>query len=160
MKNISIFVTAVVLAVLVSGILLAQSNPFVGTWKLNVAKSKYSPGPAPQSQTRTTEAQGDGVKVSTEGTSADGSRVAFGYTANYDGKDNPISGMGAPSGADSIAFKRTNPNTVEYTLKKAGRVVLTGRSVISHDGKVATLTTKGTNATGQPTSNVTVYDKQ
>lgn len=158
-KRILVFVTVVVLAVLVSGVLLAQSNPIIGTWKLNTAKSKYSPGPGQQSATRTYEAQGKGVKVSTEGTAADGSRTAYNYTANYDGKDNPISGAG-PNGADTIALKRINPNTSEGTLKKAGKVVLTARNVVSKDGKVLAITGKGTNANGQPTSNVTVYEKQ
>jgi hypothetical protein len=159
MKRILVIVIVVALAVVVAGVLLAQSNSAIGTWKLNTAKSKYSPGPAQQSQTRTYEAQGNGVKVSTEGTAADGSRTAFSYTANYDGKDNPISGTG-PNGADTIALARINSNTVEATLKRAGKVLLTSRSVVSKDGKVMTITGKGTNANGQPVSNVTVYDKQ
>ena len=159
MKKISVFATLVVLAVLASGILLAQSNPFIGTWKQNTAKSKYSPGPAPQSQTQTAEAQGSGVKVSTEGTAADGSRLAWSYTANFDGKDSPISGMG-PNGADTIALKRINPNTAEASLKKAGTVVLTGRQVVSKDGKVMTVTVKGTDANGKAVSRVIVFDKQ
>ena len=160
MKRILVFASFISLAVLASGLLLAQSNPFIGTWKLNTAKSKYNPGPPPQSVTRTYEAQGDGVKVNTEGTAADGSHIAYSYTANYDSKDNPISGTGVPSGADTIALKRINPNTTEATLKKAGKVVLTARNVVSKDGKITTITAKGTNANGQPTSNVTVWDKQ
>jgi len=135
-KRILGFVTVVVIAVLVSGVLLAQSNPSVGTWKLNTEKSKYSPGPAPQSATQTFEAQGDGVKVSNEGTAADGSRYAWSYTANYDRKDNPLSGTGTPSGADTIALKRIKPNITKATFKKAGKVVMTGRDVVSTDGKV------------------------
>ena len=160
MKKISVLVTVVALAVLVSGALLAQSNPAVGTWKLNTAKSKFNPGPAPQSQTRIDEAQDNGVKASVEGTAADGSHFAYGYTADYDGKDNPISGTGAPSGADTIAIKRINPNTTEATLKKGGQVVLTTRAVVSKDGKVRTITTKGTDAHGQPTNNVVIFEKQ
>ncbi len=159
MKRILVVVTVVVLAVLVSGVLLAQNNPFVGTWKLNTANSKFSPGPAPQSVTRTDEAQGNGEKVSTEGTAADGTPIAFSYTANYDGKDNPISGTG-PLGSDTIAVKRINPNTIKATLKKAGKVLVTARLVVSEDGKVITLTGKGTNANGQAVSNVMVWDKQ
>src|SRR5271167_3508245 len=143
MKRPLAFVIVVVLAVLASGVLLAQSNPAVGTWKLNTAKSKYSPGLAPQSSTQIYEDQGDGVKVSTEGTAADGSRYAWGYTANYDGKDNPLSGTGTPNGADTIALKRINPNTIKATFKKAGKVVMTGRDVVSKDGKVKTITAKG-----------------
>jgi hypothetical protein len=158
MKRIFVFVTIVVLATLLSGVLLAQGDPFVGTWKLNTAKSIYSPGPGPRSLTRTFEAQGNGVKASTEGTAADGSHIAYSYTENYDGKDNPISGTGAP--ADTIALKRINPNTIEVTEKKAGKVLVTRRIVVSKDGKVLTATGKGTNANGQSASNVTVWDKQ
>ena len=149
-----------VLTALVSGVLLAQSNPFIGTWKLNTAKSKYNPGPAPQSITRTVEAQGSGVKYSSEGTAGDGSHVSYSYTANYDGKDNPISGTGAPNGADTIAIKRVNANTQSTTLKKAGKVVQTSQAVVSKDGKVTTITSKGTNVKGEPTNNVAVWDKQ
>jgi alpha-L-fucosidase len=109
--------------------------------------------------TLTLEAQGNGVKASAEGTAADGSRTAWSYTANYDGKDNPITGVGT-NGADTAARKRINANTTEGTYKKAGKVVSTLRGVVSKDGKVLTITGKGTNAQGQPVSTVTVWDKQ
>jgi hypothetical protein len=158
-KRILSTITILGLAALGSGVLLAQPGSDVGTWKLNVAKSKYSPGPAPRDQMLTIQAQGNGVKVSVEGTAADGSRISFSYTANYDGKDNPITGVGT-NGADTAARKRINANTTEGTYKKAGKVVSTLRGVVSKDGKVLTITGKGTNAQGQPVSTVTVWDKQ
>ena len=106
MKRFLVFVTVVVLAVLVSGVLLAQDSSLIGTWKLNTAKSKYSLAPGPQNVTLTYEAQGNSVKVSSEGTAADGSSTAWSYTADYDGNDNQVSGTGVPSGADTIALKR------------------------------------------------------
>lgn len=160
MKKLSVFLAVAVLAVLVPGLLPAQTNPEVGTWKLNLAKSTYTGATAPKSVTTTIEAQGAGIKVSNEGVAADGSRITYGFTAPYDGTEVPITGAGAPNGADTIALKRTGPNTHDATLKKAGKVVLTGKAVISKDGKTRTLTTKGTNASGQPTSTKTVYDKQ
>jgi len=160
MKRVLVLVTILVLAVLASGVLLAQSSPLVGTWKLNTAKSKYSPGPGPKSQTRTVEAQGDGIKVRIEGTAGDGSHVAYGYTANFDGKDNPMSGIGAPNGADTVALKRINPTTIEVTNKKAGKVLVTLRVEVSKDGKVTTITANGTNGNGQVVHNATVYEKQ
>lgn len=110
MKRILVLVTFVVLTVLVSNVMMAQSSPFIGTWKerKNNAEPKYS-------RTLTYEAQGNGVKVSAEGTTEDGARFAYSYTANYDGKDNPVSGTGAPGGADTIALKRIDSNTVEAT---------------------------------------------
>jgi hypothetical protein len=111
-KQILAFVTVVALAVLVPAVLLALNNPSAGTWKLNTAMSKFSPDPEPQSLTLTLEAQDDGVKASSEGTAADGSATAWSYTANYDGKDNPISGRdpAAPIPLPLSASTRTRPN--------------------------------------------------
>src|SRR5215470_17760684 len=69
-----------------------QTDPFIGTWKLNLAKSKYSPGPSPKSQTVTHEAVGQGVKFTAKGTDAEGKPIDFQFTANYDGKDYPVTG--------------------------------------------------------------------
>src|SRR5271169_4475733 len=85
----------------------AQNNPAVGTWKLNLEKSKYNPGPAPKSLTRTLEAQGDNVKYSFEGVSAEGTAVAYSFTMTFDGKDYPIVGS-MPGGADAISIKRVD----------------------------------------------------
>jgi hypothetical protein len=148
-----------ILAMLVSGVLSAQSDPFTGTWKLNIAKSKYSSGQAPQSAIRTIEAQSDGLKASNETIAADGSLRSYSFTAKFDGKDNPISGTGAPGGADTISLKRISADTNESTTKKAGKVVSVSRSTISKDGKVMTQTSKG-NANGESTSTVLVWDRQ
>jgi hypothetical protein len=160
MKGILLFVTAVVLALHGSVDLMAQNNPFIGTWKLNIAKSQYSSGPAPKTQTQTYEAHGNGMKVSSEGIAADGSRIAWSYTANFDGKDYPISGAGAPNGADIVSIKRINTNTYEATFKKDHKVVGTGRDEISKDGKVKTVAATGTDANGQPVTRALVWDKQ
>src|ERR1700674_4977581 len=112
MKRLLTLATVVLLAVVSSGLLLAQSNPEIGTWKLNLAKSKYSPGPAPKSQTRTYEMQGDGLKVSRNGVAGDGSPIAYSNTTKYDGSDVSLSGVGTPNGADTVANKRIDANTV------------------------------------------------
>jgi len=137
----------------------AQTNPIVGSWKLNLEKSKYDPGPAPKSLMRVVEAQGDGVKYSFDGMSADGKPLSYGFTVHFDGKDNPIMGS-MPTGADTIAAKRTGPNTYVATLKKGGKVVGTSKVTISKDGKVTTVDATGVNAMGKPTHDVQVYDKQ
>jgi hypothetical protein len=153
------FVTICTLAAVVCAPALAQSNPAVGTWKLNVEKSKYNPGPAPKSLTRTLEAQGDNVKYSFEEVSADGTGVAYSFTVAYDGKEAPITGS-MPGGADAISIKRIDANTFESTLTKAGKVIGTAKSEISRDGKVTTVTAQGTNADGQATTSSAVYDRQ
>lgn len=160
MKRFLAFATVVGLSLVASGLLLAQSNSEVGTWKLDVAKSKYVNTPAPKSDTATIKPQGDGIKNSVEGVAGYGSRIAYSYTANYDGKDSAISGVGAPGGEDTIAYKRVNQNTTTSTAKKAGKVIRTSRRVVSKDGKVETITTKGTDDQGKPISATTVWEKQ
>ena len=160
MKQLQVFFMVVALAAHGSGVLLAQNNPFIGTWKLNIAKSKYSSGPAPQSQTQSYETHGDGMKVSLEGIAADGSRIAWSYTADFDGKDYPISGTGAPNGADIVALRKIGANTYEATFKKGGKVVGTGRDTVSKDGKVKTVAAKGTDANGKPVTRALVWERQ
>ena len=160
MKRLLLFATVVALSLVTSGMLVAQSNPQVGTWKLNVAKSKYVNAQAPKNETRTVEPQGADAKNSFDGVAGDGSRIAYNYTTNYDGKDSAISGVGAPGGEDTLAVKRVDANTTTSTGKKAGKVIRTNRTVVSKDGKVMTITAKGTNEQGQPVSTTTVWDKQ
>jgi hypothetical protein len=136
----------------------AQTNPAVGTWKLNIEKSKYNPGPAPKSMTRTLAAQGANVTYSFEGVSAEGTAVAYSFTVAFDGKESPITGS-MPGGADAITIKRTDANTFEATLTKAGKVIGTAKSEISKDGKVTTVTAKGTDGDGGATTSSAVYEK-
>ena len=137
----------------------AQSDPVIGRWKLNLMKSKYDPGPPPKNLIRTYESVRNGVKVTVEGVDGLNNPIKYGYTANYDGKDYPITGMGVPNGADVIAFTRIDITfTVGETLKQAGKVIITARRVVSQNGKVLTFNAKG--IPGQPFNNVTVYDKQ
>jgi hypothetical protein len=137
----------------------AQSNPLVGTWKLNTAKSKYEPGPAPKSLTRKVEAQGEGVKYTFEGVGADGKPLAYGFSVQFDGKDNPVSGSMA-GGADTISAKRIDANSYEATLKKGGKEIGKAKVTVSKDGKVTTVDSRGTTAAGAKTHDVQVYDKE
>ena len=136
----------------------AQIDSQVGIWKLNVAKSKYSPGPAPKSATTTIEAAGAGTKVSVDQMRADGTMTQWGFSADYDGKDNPMTGNNPD--ADMIARTRVDANTIQSISKKDGKVTTTQLSKVSADGKTRTVTTKGMNAAGKKVDNVAVYDKQ
>lgn len=148
------------LLVLSAGPLLAQDNAFVGTWKLNLAKSKFVPGPAPKSLTRTVEAQGDGAKYTFEGVAADGKPLSFSFTVKYDGKDYPVTGSGMTAGADSIGIRLLGNNKAEATLKRGGKEVAKAEAEVSKDGKVSTVKTKGTTANGNAFHSESVYDKQ
>ena len=100
------------------------SDPRIGTWKLNVAKSKYSPGPAPRSNTLKVEASGQGEKVTTEGVNAEGGRTGIQYTANYDGKDYPITGT---LNADMISLKRIDAPSLDTSNPAIGGQGKTGQ---------------------------------
>ena len=143
--------------IVLGGGVFAQSNSDVGTWTLNVAKSKYSPGPVPKSATTKIEAAGAGVKVAVDQVFPDGARH-WEYTANNDGKDVRVTGNNPD--ADMVARTRLNATTVQTASKKGGKVTTTNTSVISSDGKTRTVTTKGPDSKGQTVNNVAVYDKQ
>lgn len=138
----------------------AEDNPFLGTWKLNVAKSKFEPGPAPKSLTRTITAQGSGAKYSFEGVAADGTSFSYSFVSNYDGKDSAITGTGTPGGADTVALKRIDAHKIEGTLKKAGKEIGKITAEVSKDAKVATVKSKGKTADGKEFVSDSVYDKQ
>jgi hypothetical protein len=103
------------------------------------------------------EAAGEGEKATTEGVNAAGTATRTEYTAQYDGKDYPITGS---QNADTVALKRIDARTIERTDKKGEKVVVTSSRVVSEDGKTMTVTTTGTNAQGQAMNNVTVWEKQ
>jgi hypothetical protein len=148
---------AKVMGMLALGMSVWAADPAIGTWKLDAAKSKYTPGPAPKSATITYEETADGIKRTGESVDAEGKTGSFSYTAKYDGKEYPVTGSDL---YDMISIKRINEHTYEATLKKAGQVVSTAHRAVSKDGKVMTVTMTGTNAKGQKTKNIAVYEKQ
>ena len=157
--NVRRLVTSLVCAgfvALLVGVASAQTDPQVGAWKLDVAKSKYSPGPAPTSGSTTIEVAGEGVKVVVDQVFADGPRH-WSFTANYDGKDSPVTGN--PE-MDTVARTRVNARTVKTVSKKGGKVMTTQTSAVSSDGKTRTVTTTGVNSKGEKVHNVAVYTKQ
>lgn len=160
MKRILFLFAFLILMAVAAGPLWAEDNPFLGTWKLNTAKSKSEPGPAPKSQTRTVVAQGDGAKYTFEGVTASGDSVSYSFTTNYDGKDSAVMGTGMPGGADSIALKRIGSHKAEATLKKEGKEVGKAEAEVSKDGKVTTVKSKGKTPDGKDYNNVSVYEKQ
>ena len=155
MKRSIGLITVVVLVFATGTVLLAQDNPFVGTWKLNLASSKYNPGPPPQSQTRTWDAMG---MVMVKGVGANGKPFSYGYTLKADGKPSPT--MGAiPNTADMVSAKKIDANTYEATFTKAGKQVETTTFTVSNGGKTLTIHAKGIPEIGG-FENIQVLDKQ
>ena len=159
MKKFFTIFSFVVLVLAGAGLVFAQTDAHMGTWKLNVAKSKFNPGPGYKSETRTYTPTADGYKFEGERVNPDGSTQKYGFTAKYDSKDYPVIGKD-PGGADTIAVKLVDASNIESTSKKDRDVLYTSKVVVSQDGKVMTITTKGKNPDGEPFDNVQVYDRQ
>lgn len=138
--------------------LRAVDDPFLGTWKLNLAKSKYRPGPPPQNQTYTFEPSGaNGVKFTAAGADARGNPIHIEYTGRYDGKEFPVRGN---RNSNMVVLKRIDLYTVEGENRQGGKVIRRFRRVVSRDGKTLTVTEKGTDVNGVISDNVVVYDRQ
>ncbi|HET9831375.1 MAG TPA: hypothetical protein VFP91_06690 [Vicinamibacterales bacterium] len=128
-----------------------------GQWTLDVAKSSFSPGPAPKSQHAVLTAIPNGIRTVADRVEADGKKVHFEWDGTFDSKDRPV--IGDPA-RDTVSVKKVDDYTLEVTNKKAGQVTTVLRAVYAKDGKSRTETTTGTNLQGKPVKNVTYWTKQ
>jgi hypothetical protein len=132
-----------------------QPEQLVGAWGLNVAKSRYRPGPAPSSETRTYVLQGENVIGIIQRAFPDGRRERIEYTANYD-REYPVTGT---EDYDHVVLKRIDRFTSEAVLSHAGRVFGTARRVIAADGKSMTITFRRDSESGVSVLNSAYYDR-
>jgi hypothetical protein len=146
------------LAVFLAGYALCfAADAYTGTWKLNDAKSKFSPG-ATKNNTVVYAPAGDMVKVTVDGVDKDGKAEHNEWTGKFDGKDYPVTG--STGLADSRSYTKVDDHTMNMTLKKAGKVVGTGKIAVSADGKSRTVTTMASDPNMTAMNNTAVYDKQ
>jgi hypothetical protein len=132
------------------------ADPLVGTWTLNLARSKFSPGPAPQSLVVTYEQTANGLHVIAVSTS-DGTSSRSEYTATYDGKDVPITGV--PQ-VETTSMRQIDALTSERIDKRAGKRVQSYTRQVYADGRTMVVTQKGTDASGSPVDNQMTFDKK
>lgn len=151
-------VAALVFVLTTSGLARAQDDARIGTWKLNVAKSKFDPAAARKSETRTYEMSGSKVMVHSEYERSDGSKQELSFNGTPDGKDYPYTGN-PPFFADTVSVRRSGKDFLGES-KKGSKVLFTTTDSFSADGKTMTLTSKGTNEKGQPVNSIRVYEKQ
>ncbi len=142
---------------LLTGALWAAENPNMGVWKLNEARSKFSPG-ATKNNTVIYTANGDDVKVTTDGVDGTNKPVHTDWVGKFDGKDYPVTGD-AGSGA-TRSYKVINERKMELTSKEGDKVVNHGHIEIAKDGKSRTVDLEGTTADGKKMKTKAVYDKQ
>src|ERR1700724_1864955 len=154
-----IFLTKTFLALAITTVVAFGADNTIGTWKLNVENSKYSPAPMPlKNLTVTRESSDGGAKVTATGEQTDGTAINGSYTTKYDGKDVQVTGN-LPY--DTIAVKQVSADTLTDARKKTGGPYkATSRMVVSNGGKTMTTTTKGTNADGKAFTSTFVFEKQ
>jgi hypothetical protein len=155
MKARTLLLTIVTLFV-ATVVCMAASDAQMGTWKLNEVKSKIPAG-AQKNGTVVYAASGDSVKVTVDGVDGEGKPAHNEWTGKFDGKDYAVTGDPA---SDTRAYKEVNDHTLSMTIKKGGKVTMTGRITVSADGKSRTVTTSGTDAKGNKVSSTAVYEKQ
>ncbi len=131
------------------------ADPQMGTWKLNEAKSKTTPGTLKYT-TVTCKSTFGKVNVSSDGIDGNGKPVHSDWTGKFDGKDYSVTG---DPNSDARSYTRVNDRTLNLTVKKGGNVTVTGRAVISADGKSRTVNVSGTTPKGKKFKNTAVYDK-
>ena len=154
MKAKLILLTLVVF--FLSAVVCSADNPNIGTWKLNEAKSKFGPG-ASKNNTVVIETAGDMIKVIVDGTDGSGSPARNEWTGKFNGRYYAVTGN--PT-SDKRSYRPINSRTQALAEKKSGRVVVTGRIMVSRDGKTRTVTTNSTDSKGMKMKSVAVYDKQ
>jgi hypothetical protein len=131
-----------------------EPDRLTGTWQLDLARSKYSPGPPPKSETRVYTRDHEGLKGLMVRHWADGREERIEYRADFD-KEYPVSGTDV---FDAVTFKRVDERTADAVLSHAGRVFGTARRVISEDGQTMTITFRREG--GTVVNNVAVYRKE
>ena len=160
MRKLQLLSPFVVLAFVVSFVAGAGAQApkgLEGTWKLNVAKSKFSPGPAPKSMTLVYSSAGTtGTRIVVDLVPATGAAQHWETTVQADGKDHPVKGN---PNADTISMRLIDDHTGETTFKMGGKVTATNRRVLSADGKTLTITSTGTTADGKPRKDVQVLER-
>jgi hypothetical protein len=133
-----------------------QSDPFIGRWQLNLAKSQFSPGPPPRSGTVDVQAEAQNLKVTLTGIGADGNPINTMAILDFDGIVHPATGNSFDARADT----RVDANTVITSRIKAGKLAQTQTDTVSRDSKTLTITTIGVDRNGRPTTSIAVFDKQ
>ena len=136
---------------------VGPQDPLVGTWVMNVSRSKFSPGPAPKGMTVTYESTAQGLHVVTSTVGADGTSQKTEYTAAYDGKDYPITG--APQ-VEVVSLRQIDALTSERTDKRGGKAVTSYTRQVYADGRTLVVTQKGNDASGSPVDNEIIFEKQ
>ena len=153
--KIKLTLFALLISAVAASLCLAADDAFMGTWKLNEAKSKIGTG-MPKNTSVVYAQSGDEVTITVDGTDG-GKAVHHVWVGKFDGKDYPAKG----SDMHNVrAYTKVDANTLTYKVKKDGKDVGNGKVVISADGKSRTVTESNTGKDGKEATTTAVYDKQ
>jgi hypothetical protein len=156
-KQIQVLMTAILILAVTTVAMAA--DPHIGTWKLNLAKSKSNSGPQAKNATATFTAIDNGIKLVGDSVDAEGKAAHQEFEAKYDGKDYPFKATGSTE-AETIALKRVDDHTWAEVSKRSAKVTSGGQNTVSADGKTMTRTYTEKNAKGKAVTNIDIYDKQ
>jgi len=156
-KNLLVVSLAACCAIVLSSSVALAADNWLGTWKLDVAKSKYNPGPGPKNLTLVFEATKEGIRLTSDGVNSEGKTTHGVYVSKFDGKDVPWEGN---PDADTASAKKIDDNSYENIWKKGGKTTISAKAVVSEDGKTLTVTQVGTDSKGRTVNNTAVYDRQ
>jgi hypothetical protein len=149
--------TAIVILLAASTLAAQTSDPLVATWTVNMAKSTFSPGPAPRSLTMTVVPSGDGYTITQDEVEADGTPSHGVIALRPDGKEYPVPNVPEPT---TVTTTRINARTYERVLRVNGKITQTSRTVVAPDGKTRTTVTKGVDGQGRAVSELIVYERK
>ena len=138
------------------GVALFAQDVQMGTWKLNVAKSRFSAG-ATRYSVVVFRAAGDEVTVTVGGTDAHGKPTRNEWRGKFNGKDYAVVGNASE---DTRSYTIVDDHTLGFNTKKGGEITISGRIVVSGDGRSRTVTTTGTDSRGRKFTSIAVYEKQ
>jgi hypothetical protein len=144
-------------ALVLSACSTLAASRWIGTWELDAARSRYSPGPAPKSQTVQFTSDGDSISLTSDGVGGDGEATHSSYRSRFDGREVPWEGN--PE-ADTAVPLKIDSNTYENLWKMTGRATMISTVTVSRDGKTLTVVQKGTNEKGEPVSITAVYERR
>jgi len=151
------WVLTVIAVLSAAGAALAQGDPFIGTWKLNPTKAKYTAGAPPKEETVTIASKGGQDQLTAKGTAPNGTPIAISYEVPVKGGKGKIL-SGGPF--DGVTERVVDENTRDITYMKDGKDMLHIHAVTSKDGKTMRLTIKGTDPDGKPLAGMSSWEKQ
>ena len=148
--------TLTALAIISCGFTLMAADPIVGTWKVNVEKSKMR-NPVQSEIMKIEETAPNTYRCVFDIVTPTGEKVHREIIRIADGKEHPVEGVNTnAAGASEI----TSPGLRRVVRNRDGKYFGELQVQFSSDNKVHTVTGTGTDASGKPYKNLVVYERQ